>query len=80
MSFSILSDPGVDFQVNSGQICTYVSSRARHEVLADFVRLSVFFCVVLDTFDTLLFFVFSDRIGDRKLLSRIEVTESLLTL
>lgn len=51
MSFSILSDPGVDFQVNSGQICTYVSSRARHEVLADFVRLSVFFCVVLDTFD-----------------------------
>ena len=51
MSFSILSDPGVDFQVNSGQICTYVSSRARHEVLADFVRFSVFFCVVLDTFD-----------------------------
>ena len=51
MSFLILSDPGVDFQVNSGQICTHVSSRARHEVLADFVRLSVFFCVVLDTFD-----------------------------
>lgn len=43
MSFSILSDPGLIF--------TYVSSRARHEALADFVRLSFFFCVVYDTFD-----------------------------
>lgn len=73
MSFSILSDPGLIF--------TYVSSRARHEVLADFVRLSFFFCVVYDTFDYYYYYYsFSDRIGDRKLLSRIEVTESLLTL
>lgn len=75
-----MSDPGVDLQVNSGQICTYVSSRARHEVLADFVRLSVFSVWSLTRLTVIIILRFSDRIGDRKLLSRIEVTESLLTL